>query len=240
MTYATRATAKKTGGDDDDEEIILPPEYVEVKDDPQHSIDVTDTGVISAEFGRDGLQKFVPIPADLDKKIDERLDANNGRCRNFLDKVRKKLKIKKTFEQLIYDLKENKGDFVEITEEDLKKNPGVEGLAYYGKGNRSIGLRPSTIASKYVTDAIHELIHRAGEGSHIDFAEAGYYALTADEQKANQLPTGKDVEAINKAIDEKNKQAKKINKKAIPITHTDLDNESSTYFSRLMNKYCGQ
>ncbi len=87
---------------------------------------------------------------------------------------------------------------------------------------------------------LHELIHRAGITRHTVFASAGYNALSEDEQIANPLPTEVQVKAINKAIDEENKIAKKANKKAKKKPKTNLDDASSTYFSRLMNEYCRQ
>ena len=154
------------------------------------------------------------------------MDNNNKRCRNFLDKFRQNLGIKETVEELFDNVIKKGGSFVLAKIGDL--GAGVRGVSHYGKKGRDVGFRPSTIAATYINVAIHELIHRAGIGSHIKFAKAGFNSLTEDEKNFNPLPTDDDVKKTNKE-----------NKKAGIKDRTNLDIESSTYFSRLMNKYCG-
>jgi len=181
---------------------------------------------LTSPFWEKAIQNIVLVPNDLKQKVIDRLDKDNKKCRDFLDKVRGKLKIKETFEDLFDEVIKKGGNFVLDT---TLLGTTTAGISRTGKKGRDVGLRPSSDADTYINVVLHELIPRAEISSHTTFAKAGFNALSADEQNAAPRPTDDDVKKINKA-----------NKKAGIKDRTDLDRESSTYFSKLMNKFCGQ
>ncbi|MEP7149084.1 MAG: VCBS repeat-containing protein [Acidobacteriota bacterium] len=168
-------------------------------------------GLMNSFAGGGLLLGDAPLPGreELKKNIIERLDANKGRCREFIDAVRDNLKIKATIEDLYDKVFEKGGKFV--LADDIKS----AGVAYYGKHGKDIGLQPVTdSAERYTNRAIHELIHRGGVSGHKNFARAGFDALSSEEQKNNPIPIKRSPGA------------------------RDMDDTYSQYFSRLQNLFC--
>ncbi|MGB7208366.1 MAG: VCBS repeat-containing protein [Pyrinomonadaceae bacterium] len=155
--------------------------------------------------------QYAPLPSteELKKQILDRLDADGGKCRKFLDAVRKNLGIKLTVEGLFDKLIEKGGQVVIAT--DIS----VAGVAYYGKGGKNIGLAPVTDRSeRYLNRAIHELIHREGVSGHKPFAQAGFDSLSEGDKTKYPFPNQKSTGS------------------------RDMDDTFSGYFSRLQNEFC--
>jgi YD repeat-containing protein len=142
------------------------------------------------------------------KELVNILDDNEGRCRAFLDSVRKNLGINGTIEDLFDKLIKNGGAVVM----DERISP-AHGKAYWGRKGRDIGLGPVNDRwERYVTKGIHELLHREGK-DHASFARAAFRSLTADEQEESPLPTKKS-------------------------PGSSRDTTFSVYFTRLLNERC--
>ena len=159
---------------------------------------------------------------DLKTKIIDRLNQDKGKCRAFVDAVRKELGIEKTIEQL-YDQVIKDGGQAVLALKRIKRNGQYEwvsaisaaGVSRYGKNNKDIGIAPVTDSSeRYTNTAIHELIHRGGPESHESFARSAFKSLNEEDKKSFPLPTRKR-----------------------PGTR-DMDDTYSGYFSELMNYFC--
>lgn len=130
----------------------------------------------------------LPDTSKLREMVVKRLDDNNKKCRDFLNKVRESLGIEKTIEQLFDEVINKKGNFVIAPE--LSGTP-TAGLARYGKKNRDVGLREADSPDRYINTVIHELIHRAGIESHTKYARAAFQAQSVDDQERNSWAKGK-------------------------------------------------
>jgi hypothetical protein len=165
-----------------------------------------------------------PTTKQLRERLVQRLNANKGKCRSFLDGVRSQLKIGKTIEDLFDDVAK-KGGF--IFDPNLKGDDGedIGGKSHADGNSNAIPLKaqlhktdPSmnlVSLDRYITVVIHELIHRAGVDSHERFALAAFNSLGESEQKSHPLI-----------------------RKDEWLENENKDSASSRYFSRLVNEYC--
>ena len=180
--------------------------------------------------------KGVPTNEQLKKGIADIRDKNDGKCGEFLDKLRSKLGIKEKFEDLFDalikkydDTKGKKGGiaYVDTLSSTRVSIGGSElpadgeypynGKDIYGKKRKSAvalkrraELNGSVQIDGYVNDLIHELIHYAGIGSHERFADAAS-RVSGGTDLTSDKPLGKDY---------------------------DDDDADSVKFRKLFSKYC--
>lgn len=151
------------------------------------------------QYNPDGNDYYYPTSKELRDRLAKRLE--NQSCKEFLDSVRKELKISETFESLLDEAlkkgpKNNKGIlFVpNMTNPESSITGKYDQLTLNAQEKDAVpdpktsAINLSRRLDSYVTLIIHALIHRAGVEGHRNWARAAFSSLSESERTGDPLP----------------------------------------------------